>query len=528
MGCGVTETHVYRTDQSAVSVWDTNGTLVWGAGSSPVDPDPDPWPYPATADPLIQQARPESWAAVYDVSQDGNGDFSTIGEALGAEQARRSGASLRGVGPQDYAIVRLHPGTYEEKIGSFAQWALVGVSGNRDDTIVAADMDASDGATLAATQSMYVENVTFSSTYSGIAVPPPGDTRATVWNSNAGPDTTIVFVNVRTVSNNAVLNSCAMQPGHRNTYLFYRCSFEKWGLPSQVGQSVFDAPFNVQTGLDVRYPSTPALGSDVILVDCEAATDSNALIAGVADLGSGTYDRVAWIGGTLHYDETWQRAQWYHSHYFDSRYEDYQVHSWCTPQVAFAGEAVEGVDLFWEEPTDLADWLPTGAVGPKAREYFYPQALETVGTLPTGTPTGSFTMQAGRWYYIPVTTAEARTLAGFTLDVTSYTGTGGTLRAALYDCPPGADEPKRWRTFGGSSPLAEGAVNVHRGTYKNVRLYPGALLWVGVMADQECVVSAAVQERAFYQDAPAALAAPTAAAIPAGIVPAPAVRTGIV
>ena len=520
-------TVAWDTAGAVASVWDTAGTLVWGSGAPGPEPQPG-WPFPTTEDSLVLQARPAAWAVVYEVAADGSQDYTSISAALDAEQGRRSAAQIQGVGPQDYAIVRVHPGVYEEKIRSFPQWALVGVTGERDDVLITADMDATDNPVLSATQSMYVENVTFSATYSVLEVPPPGDTRAVVWNSNAGPDTTIVFVNVRTDSRNAVLNSCAMQPGHRNTYLFYRCRFETHGLPSQTGRSNGFQPFNVQTGLDVRYPNRADLGSDVICIDCEAVTDSDELVTGVSDLGSGTSDRIAWIGGDITFDPSWQVAQYFHSKYHSSTHKDYRAHSWVTPEVAFAGEAVEGVDLHWQEPTDLEAWLPSGAVGPKARDYFYPQALDTIGELPTGTPTGTFTMQPGRWYYIPVPTTEARTLAGFSLDVTSYTGTGGKLHAALWDCPPNVDEPKRWLSFGSSSPIAEGTVTVHRGTYRNVRLYPGALLWVGVMADQECVVSAAVQERAFYQDAPAAPAAPTATAIPAGLVPAPVVRTGIV
>ena len=94
------------------------------------------------------------------------------------------------------------------------------------------DMDADNGAVLPAVMSIYVENVTFSSTYSATTVPPPGDTRATVWNSNSMQDSTITFCNVNTISNNAVLNSCAMQPGHRNTHFFYKCKFETIGLES--------------------------------------------------------------------------------------------------------------------------------------------------------------------------------------------------------------------------------------------------------------------------------------------------------
>lgn len=520
-------TVVWDTEGAEASVWDTAGTLVWGSGAPGPEPQPG-WPFPTTEDSLVLQARPAAWAVVYEVAADGSQDYTSISAALDAEQGRRSAAQIQGVGPQDYAIVRVHPGVYEEKIRSFPQWALVGVTGERDDVLITADMDATDNPVLSATQSMYVESVTFTATYSETAVPPPGDTRAVVWNSNAGPDTTIVFVNVRTDSRNAVLNSCAMQPGHRNTYLFYRSRFETHGLPSQTGHSNGFQPFNVQTGLDVRYPNRADLGSDVICIDCEAVTDSDELVTGVSDLGSGTSDRIAWIGGDITFDPSWQVAQYFHSKYHSSTHKDYRAHSWVTPEVAFAGEAVEGVDLHWQEPPDLEAWLPSGAVGPKARDYFYPQALDTTGELPTGTPSGAFTMQPGRWYYIPVATTEARTLAGFSLDVTSYTGTGGKLHAALWDCPPNVDEPKRWRSFGSSSPIAEGTVTVHRGTYRNVRLYPGALLWVGVMADQECVVSAAVQERAFYQDAPAAPAAPTATAIPAGLVPAPVVRTGIV
>lgn len=465
---------------------------------------------------------------MYDVAADGSQDYTTISAALDAEQGRRSAEQIRGFGPQDYAIVRVHPGVYEEKVRSFSQWALVGVTGDRDDVLVTADMDAADNPVLSATQSIYVENVTFSATYSVLDVPPPGDTRAVVWNSNAGQDTTIIFVNVRTDSRNAVLNSCAMQPGHRNTYLFYKCRFETHGLPSQTGRSNGFQPFNVQTGLDIRYPNRADLGSDVICIDCQAATDSDKLVTGVSDLGSGTSDRVAWVGGDIAFDPSWQVAQYFHSKYHSSTYKDYRVKSWVTPEVTFAGEAISGVDLHWEEPAELESWLPASAVGPKARDYFYPQSLDAVGELPAGTPTETFAMLPGRWYYVPISTDEARTLAGFSLDVTSYTGTGGNLRAALWDCPPHIDEPNRWLSFGSSSPIAEGTVTVHRGTYRNVRLYPGALLWVGVMADQECLVDAAAQERAFYQDAPTVPVTPAGIAIPTGPVPAPVVKTGIV
>lgn len=523
----MTEVHLFDTRRSEVTVWDTGRNIVWGPRPQPDPPDPN-WPFPETTDQLVQQARPATWAAVYDVAADGSGDFTTVGAALNAEQGRREAVQIQGAGPQDYAILRIHPGVYEEKIRSFNQWALVGVSGDRDDVLITADMDPTDNPTLSATQSMYVESVTFSATYSETAVPPPGDTRAVVWNSNAGPDTTIIFVNVRTDSRNAVLNSCAMQPGHRNSYLFYRCRFETHGLPSQIGHSNGFQPFNVQTGLDVRYPNRPDLSSDVVCIDCEAVTDSDALVVGVSDLGSGTDDRIVWAGGDIAFDPSWQVAQYFHSKYHSSTYGDYRVKSWVTPEVAYAGEAVEGVDLFWEEPAALEDWLPTGAVGPKAQEYFFPQALDTVGNLRTGAPSGSFTMTPGRWYFIPVSTQEARTLAGFTLNVTSHAGAGGTLRAALWDGPPNVEEPKRWLSLGGSSPLTTGTVDVHRGTYRNVRLYPGALLWVGVMADQECTVAAAQQTRAYYQDAPAVPANPVATPLAAGLAPAPVVKTGVV
>ena len=541
MGCRVT--HIYNSNGTEVSVYDTDGNRVWGpdapTGTPPADPGPakpTSWPFPETTDPIIQAVRPTTWATVYEVGQ--GQDYPTIKSALDAEQARRNAETIRNIGPQDFAILRLHPGVYDEKIRSFGQYALVGTTTNRADVRVQKDMDADNGAVLPAVMSIYVENVTFSSTYSATTVPPPGDTRATVWNSNSMQDSTITFCNVNTISNNAVLNSCAMQPGHRNTHFFYKCKFETIGLESQKRKNVFDAPFNVQTGLDVRRPNLPALSSDVMVLDSEAATDCGNLIAGVADLGSGTNDRVAWVGGTLHFDPSWQRAQWYHSHYWNSGHKDYRVHSWAPEGSVFAGEAVEGADLHWGAPDDAEAWRPVGGVGPKARRFFFPQALDKVGELPTATPTSTMQMVPNRWYYIPVTSEEARTWAGVRLNVTQ--ATGGKLRAGLWRAEANKDAPHTWLSLGHESALTVGDVHVHRGTYRNVRIYPGDRLWVGVMADTACTVAAAdvgsanrldmsgISQGVWSQDSTTVVANPTPTAVASGLIPAPVVKTGIV
>ena len=526
-------THVYDINGSEVPVYDTAGNRVWGPAevTTPADPgptEPAAWPFPATTDPLVEMVRPAEWATVYDVGP--GQQYTSINAAIAAEKNRRDSLGIRNVGPQDYAVVRIHPGVYDERLGGFSNIALVGVTGDRADVVVSKDMDADDGAVLAPTQSIYVENITFSSTYSVDEVPPPGDTRATVWNSNALQDTTIVFVNVRTVSNNAVLNSCATQPGHRNMHFFYRCRFEKWGLPSQVGTNKFDAPFNVQTGLNVRMPNKPKLGSDILIQDSEAATDCGTLIAGVADLGSGTYDRVAWVGGKLEFDPSWQRAQWYHSHYWSSSEKNYQVHSWYPEGAAFAGEAVLGQDLHTGAPADIDAWYPTGAVGPKPRNFFFPQALDKVGEIPTAAPDGTMQMAPNRWYYIPVGSAEARTWAGAYLNVVSTTG--GNLRAGLWRADANRDAPHTWLSLGHVSPLTVGNVSIHRGTYKNARMYPGDQLWVGIMADTPCTVAASSTltgiGKVYTQDSTSVIANPAPTLLAVGPAPAPVVKTGVV
>lgn len=528
MGRPVTETHVYGTDQAEATVWDTAGSIVWGPRQGPA-PDPPSGPYPATSDPMVQRLRPPvgSLTNVYLVDPSTPDAYQTINAAFSAVSQGRDAQGIRGSGPQDFALVLVAPGEYEERLRPPDWTALVSTTGNPDDVRVWWDFEVgpTHGPVLNPTGPCYIEGIHFDGIGHYEGDPGAGNAPATIWLVNGSVGSTVTLVNVRSTSDNEWLNTGAFQCGDASTVMAYRTEFR---------MSDGSQPMNVQTSQAWRSMN-PEHRSEYLYVDCEASCPEG-LVVGLADLRHGAYDRLAWTGGTIH-QAPGNTAQFFHAAFLDTWQGPHNCETFCSPQVTYAGD---GVSHTWGEPSDLEDSIPDGGVARTSRAVFYPQALDKVGTLATAAPDSTMTMQAGRWYFAPLEVPEARTLAGFSLDVVS--GAAGTLRAALWEGPLRNAEffnadaqqvaPQKWVSLGASASITPGPVDIGRGSYKRTRIYPGPQMWVGVMADSACTVRASstltASGLAMFQDLPTVPATPDPTPLTGSPVPAPVVRTGIV
>lgn len=518
-------THVFATDTSGVTVWDTAGNIVWGPSQSP-DPAPVDELYPTTADPMIQRLRPavDDLQTVLTVDPSDPDAFDSISAAFSAITSARAGQMLNGgIGPQDFTLVRVAPGDYEERLRPPDWTALVSTTGDPGDVRVWWDFEVGPvhGPVLNPTGPCYIEGIHFDGIGHYEGDPGAGNAPATIWLINGALAATVTLVNVRSTSNNEWLNTGAWQAGDLSNVTAYRCTFEM-----QKGSQ----PVNAQTSQAWRSMN-PAHRSDYIHIDCEAKGEDD-LVVGVADLGYGAHDRFIWTGGTIHSNEL-TRAQFFNASINIANGPDnpYNCVSYCTPQVTFAGEG----EHYWGEPADLDASLPTAGVAPGSRAYYYPQALDRVGEIDPAAADTTLAMEPGRHYYVPVSLDEARTLAGFSLDIIEGAGGvlsaqlwGGRLRDATFHQTGRMVEPSTWMFVSSSTSIVPGMVNLGRGTYKHTRLYPGEQYWIRLTADTACTISASSSLSAgglsFIQDP----ADPKPVPETETAMPAPVLRTGIV
>lgn len=522
----MTDVHLFDTRRSEATVWDTDKNIVWGPRPQP---EPVQDPYPVTADPMVQRLRPraESLAGTYVVDPSTPGRHSTIASAFSAITGARAAKQIAGAGPgpQDFALVLIAPGEYRERIRPPDWTAIVSTTGNPDDVRIWADFeDGIKNPVLTPTGACYVEGIHFDGIASYAGDPGAGEAPATIWMVNGQPGASVTLVNIRSTSNNPWLNTGAWQAGDLGSLMAYKSTFEMLD-GSQ--------PVNAQTAQAWRSMN-PDHRADYIHVDCEAAA-SEGLVVGMADLGYGARDRFVWTGGTLHHNPD-NAAQFFHSSFFQQQNpgNPYNCISYCSPQVTYAGEG----EHYWAEPADLEDSIPVGGVAPGSVAYYFPQGLQTVGTLSTGVADTTMSLVPDRWYFVPLDVPEARTLAGYEVEVISGSG---TLRAGLWDGQLRGSEffledvqlrPSRWLSQSAPVPVVPGLVQIGRGTYRNTRIYPGPQTWVGIKADAECVVRAsatlAAAGLAGYQDLASFPADPELTMVEAGPVPAPVVKTGVV
>ena len=531
-------TILYDRTGAECKVWDTAGRLVFGTpdntsppgGTDPGTP-PTAWPYPETTDSTILRMRPPaaSLVKVYEVDPATPTAYKTINDAYTAVGADRSALGIRGAGPQDYALVRVAPGRYNERIRPADWTATVSTTGRREDVTIWYDYSApgsnTAGPVLNPGGPCYLEGVTFEAVANFASEPAAGQAPAAIWLVNGAAGASTTLANVASRSNNRYLNTGAWQAGDMASVTAYRCKFE---------MTDGSQPVNAQTSQAWRSMN-PKHRADYIHVDCEASCPEG-LVVGVADLGYGAHDRFTWAGGTIHKTGA-NVAQFFHSSFFQERNPNnpYNCVSYATPStLTYAGEG----EHYWSEPADLTSSLPVGGVAPGSRAYYYPQAIDKVGTLATAAPDTTMKMEPNRWYILPLQVDEARTLAGFSLEVVD--SSGGNLSAALWDGQvKGATffqadrrvKPERWLSLGATAPITNGVVNIARGTYKRVRIYPGPQVWVGVKADTACTVRASStltqSGLALYQDSASAPGSVSGTPL-TGIAPAPVVKTGVV
>ena len=518
-------THVFATDTSEVTVWDTTGNIVWGPDQGP-DPTPVDDLYPPTTDPMIERLRPavDDLQTVLTVDRSDPDAFDTISAAFSAITSGRAGQQLNGGhGPQDFALILVAPGEYEERLRPPDWTALVSTTGNPDDVRVWWDFEVGPihAPVLNPTGPCYIEGIHFDGIGHYEGDPGAGNAPATIWLINGANAATVTLVNIRSTSNNEWLNTGAWQAGDLSNVTAYRCTFE---------MTKGSQPVNAQTSQAWRSMN-PAHRSDYIHIDCEAKGEKD-LVVGVADLGYGAHDRFIWTGGTIHANEL-TRAQFFNASINIANNPDspYNCVSYCTPVVTYAGEG----EHYWAEPTDLDASLPVGGVAPGSRAYYYPQALDRVGEIETAEADTTLAMIPGRHYFVPVSLDEARTLAGFSLDITAGSGGvlsaqlwGGRLRNATFHRVDRTMEPEAWKFVSSSAAIAQGTVSLGRGTYKHTRLYPGEQYWLRLTADTACTVAASSalssDGLAFIQDP----GDPKPVLETAGAMPAPLLKTGIV
>lgn len=521
----MTDTHVFATDASESTVWDTDGNIVWGPSQSP-GPDPSDGPYPETEDPMLLRLRPptEALQGVYVVDPSTPGRYQNFADAFSAINGARTARHITGAGPQDFALVLVAPGEYRERLRPPDWTAIVSTTGSPDDVRVWANFD--DGVmspTFAPTGACYVEGIHFDGIASYQGDPGAGNAPATIWLVNGAMGASVTLANVRSTSNNSWLNTGAWQCGDLGSVMAYKCRFE---------MSAGSQPVNAQTSQAWRSMN-PDHRADYIHVDCEASCPEG-LVVGLADLRYGAHDRFVWTGGAIR-QAPGNTAQFFHAAFLEQWQGPHNCETWCTPQVTYAGD---GIKHYWAEPDDLADSIPVGGVAPGARAYYYPQALDVVGTLSTGTPDTTMTMTPDRWYFVPLDVHEARTLAGFTVRFVSGSGNvsvglwDGALRDSRFHDPARLLRPARWRAQNITAPVTAGDVHLGRGLAGNTRLYPGPQSWVGIKVDSECVIAAsstrATTGLVGYQDLATFPSTPQLTIIDSGPAPAPVVKTGII
>lgn len=516
----MTETHLYGTDRSEVTVWDTDRNIVWGP--RPTDEDAAPT-YPPTDDPMIERLRPpvDKIRDVLIVDPTTPGRYETITAAFQVAAAIQSSPQVGGASPESWVLVLVAPGEYREHLRPPDWTALVSLTGDPDDVRVWEHFTVGPvwSPVINPTGACYVEGIHFDSDADYIGDPGAGNAPATMWQVNAAPGATVTLVNIRSTSRNEWLNTGAFQSGDLSTVTAYRSVFamEKGSQPA-----------NMQTAQNWRSMN-PDHRSDYIFIDCEASCPEG-LVVGLADLRSGAHDRLIWTGGTIH-QAPGNTAQFFHAAFLDQYTGPHNCETYCTPEVTYAGD---GEIHTWGEPADLAGSIPEGGVGPGSRAYYYPQALSETAPIPTGAADTTLTLVPGRHYFVPVPLAEARTLAGYALDVTSGTASitvqlwGGPTRGGQFFRPGRAVDPQAWKYSTTTVTGAPGTVAFPRGSASNIRLYPGEQQWIRITADAACTVAASSTLAAgglvYTQDPDD----PDPILQTAGAVPVPVLRTGIV
>ena len=531
-------TILYDRTGAERKVWDTTGRLVFGTpddtpppgGTGPGGPA-TAWPYPETDDSTILRMRPPAagLVKVYEVDPATPTAYKTINDAYTAVGADRSALGIRGAGPQDYALIRVAPGRYNERIRPPDWTATVSTTGRREDVTIWYDYSApgsnTAGPVLNPGGPCYIEGVTFEALANFASEPAAGQAPAAIWlvNGTAGASTTLA--NVASRSNNRYLNTGAWQAGDMSTITAYRCKFE---------MTDGSQPVNAQTS-QVWRSMVPEHHATYLHIDCEASAPEG-LVVGMADLGYGAADEFIWSGGRIgKTDKT--VAQFFHSSFFIERAPNnpYNCVSYVSPQVTYAGEG----EHYWSLPADLDTRIPTGGVASMSKAWYNVVNPEAGGVIPTGVSDTTMVLEANRWYFVPLPVTEARNWAGAEVEVVD--GSSGNVSVALWQgAAKGAvryntvykQVPTSWLTMGATAPITTGKVAVSRGTYQRVRIYPGPQVWVGVKADTTCTVKATASPAdaalAYYVDnagfpggAPAVLAHN-------GPVPLVTVKTGVV
>jgi len=485
--------------------------------------------------PLSRKIKPTVFVKTYTVDKLNPAVYQTIAAAFSAIDLDRQTLGISGAGPQDYVLVDIAPGDYNERLPAREWVAVVGRTGNPADVRIWVDLDPEGLAStpvFPATAGGYVEGVTIEClSQTDHEETTPGYTGAAIWQPNGLPFATTILVNVVARSRSIYHNSCALQPGNRSSIWFVNCVFEQIANgPNQIGKHDSGTqPFNIQTGMDVRdWGSQNA--ADMIVVDSHVHTDGTTMVAGLIDLGGrDVADTFVWSGGSIDFDPSWQTTAFFHGDFWHEKYDQLGQPRWYSCWTWLDNQAVTSqlndcvVDRYrLGLPPDFDARVPLAGIGPGTRQHYYPQALDKVSTVfppqvtaTTGSPV------ANRWYFLPVTISEAYTLRGAVQQVNAYAGSGGQVRYGIWT---GTTKPSAWRSLGALANLATGTVTMGRGTYKNGRIYPGDTLWFGVLFTDASVTipmdsGLAGAKTVYYQDVAAGAGVPgtpTVTVLPAG------------
>ena len=167
-----------------------------------------------------------------------------------------------GPGPQDFALVLVAPGDYEERLRPVDWTALVSTTGDPADVRVWWDFEvgAMHAPVLNPTGACYIEGIHFDGIGHYEGDPGAGNAPATLWLINGATGSTVTLVNVKSTSNNEWLKTGAFQCGDVSTVTAYRTEF----IMAEGLQ-----PMNLQTSQAWRSMN-PAHRSEYTFIDCEA------------------------------------------------------------------------------------------------------------------------------------------------------------------------------------------------------------------------------------------------------------------